>query len=332
MAKVTVLVAVYNARKYLASCLNSLLRQTHRDWEAICVDDASTDDSRDILESYARKDGRIRVMAMSCNGGQAKARNAALKLATGEFVCMLDSDDTFSDDALQRALEVFEQHPATDSVLFDLMMCYDDRKESYPLPVFDSLSGTEAFERSLTWNIHGLYMIRTDIHRRFPYDETSHAYSDDNTTRTHFLHSAEVRVCRGIYYYRQHGESVTHKATVRRFDYLDANLNMKKMMLQWQVEDRLIDLYENARWLNLVGVYMFYFHNRRKLPPADSRYGLRKLKEMWLTVEVNRIDAVHRRKFGYCPFRGHWWLFRCQEELYFCLRSILDLFRKGKMH
>lgn len=223
MTKVTVLVAVYNASRYLPACLDSLARQTLHDIQVVCVDDASTDDSLSILQSYAAVDERFVVLHLEQNQGQAFARNMALQQARGELVCFLDADDWFEPGALACAVEAFEANEGTDAVLFDVSMDYADHTETYTMPAFEVLSGDEAFRMSLTWQIHGVYMVRTSIHLRYPYDTTCKAYSDDNSTRLHFLASRQVRRCAGVYHYRQHASSVTHAVSVRRYDYLRAN-------------------------------------------------------------------------------------------------------------
>lgn len=91
--KITVLVAVYNAEKYLRDCLDSLVGQTLKEIQVLCVDDASTDHSWSILQEYANLDKRIEIIHLDKNGGQANARNIALKLAKGLYTCFLDSDD-----------------------------------------------------------------------------------------------------------------------------------------------------------------------------------------------------------------------------------------------
>lgn len=326
MCKVTVLVAAYNAEKYIEQCIDSLKAQTLDDWQAVCVDDASTDSTLQILDKLASDDERITVMHLEENTGQANARNVGLRMAEGKYVCMLDSDDWMSEDALQTAVEVFEDNPETDCVLFQLREVYDDHERRYPMPEFTVMSGEEAFERSLTWEIHGLYMVRTHIHLKYPYDDSSKAYSDDNTTRIHYLFSKEVRQCQGVYYYRQHRESVTHKASVRRIDFLRANESMRRQMVDAQVDNRLLNLYEKERWLNLIGTYMFYFFNRKSLSTQDRKYALHEMHRVWLTVDTKVVPLKLKMKPGYMPLRPFWSLFRAQEELYFWLRKTI----KGK--
>ena len=318
--KVTVLVAVFNAEPFLPQCLNSLLAQTLRDIQVVCIDDASTDGSLCILNDFAAHDSRIEVVSLAVNGGQAHARNIGLRQARGEVICMLDADDWLSPDALQQLWMAFD--PDTDCVLFEVVKHYSDREEVYPMPPFSVLSGHEAFRLSLTWQIHGLYGVRTNIHLRYPYDESCRVYSDDNTTRIHFISSRQVRRCDGIYYYRQHDASVTHRVSVHRFDYLRANESMRRQMLQFGVGQDLLAVYENHRWLNLVDIYMFYHVHGRELSEEDRRYGLSEISRVWSTINRAELNKKTTAKFGYRPFR-HWWMFRLQEWLYFSLRDIL---------
>ncbi len=322
MAKVTVLVAVYNASRYLATCLDSLLSQTLADFQVVCIDDGSTDDSLSILRHYADHDPRFEVIHLEQNQGQARARNVGLKQTKGEFVCFLDADDWLELDALARCVAVFEHHPSAGAVLFEVSMDYDDHSEYYAMPSYEKLSGEEAFRLSLTWQIHGVYMVRADIHRRYPYDETCKAYSDDNTTRLHYLVSEEVRRCDGVYHYRQHADSVTHAVSVRRYDYLRANESMRQSLFAMQAGKEVLALYENHRWLNLIDTCMFHHVHGAQLSSEERQYGLSELHRVWKTIDRSLLDRQTTHKFGYRPMPS-WTLFRMQEWLYFTLRGCL---------
>ena len=93
MPKVSIIVPVYKAEKYLPQCVDSILSQTFSDWECILVDDGSPDCSGVICDEYAQTDARIRVIHKE-NGGVSSARNAGLEEACGEWICFVDSDDT----------------------------------------------------------------------------------------------------------------------------------------------------------------------------------------------------------------------------------------------
>lgn len=93
LPKVSVIVPAYNAEKYLEKCLDSLMNQTLEDIEAVVVNDGSTDKSADILEAYKQKYPDKMVVIHKENGGQASARNLALKVCRGEYIGFLDADD-----------------------------------------------------------------------------------------------------------------------------------------------------------------------------------------------------------------------------------------------
>lgn len=98
--KVSVIVPIYNASKYLRICLDSILSQTLTEFELICVDDGSTDDSLSILREYEASDTRVRVITQS-NQYAGAARNAGKAVATGEYLVFWDSDDFFKPNALE---------------------------------------------------------------------------------------------------------------------------------------------------------------------------------------------------------------------------------------
>lgn len=97
MQKVSVIIPVYNAEKYLKECLDSVISQTLTDIEIICIDDGSTDNSLAILQEYPQKDERIIVLKQK-NKGAGIARNLGIKQAKGEFVAFMDSDDKYPDE------------------------------------------------------------------------------------------------------------------------------------------------------------------------------------------------------------------------------------------
>lgn len=89
---VSVIIPVYNTEKYLHKCLSSILNQSYKDFEVICVDDGSSDNSLNILYEYQKKDDRVIIVSQD-NGGVSKARNTGLKHARGDYITFIDSDD-----------------------------------------------------------------------------------------------------------------------------------------------------------------------------------------------------------------------------------------------
>ena len=117
MPKVSIIVPVYNAEKYLQECVDSILTQTLSVLELILVDDGSTDSSPALCDQYAAQDARVKVIHKS-NGRAASARNAGLRAATGEYVAFVDSDDWISPDMYEKMLQTGADVTLCDYVRF----------------------------------------------------------------------------------------------------------------------------------------------------------------------------------------------------------------------
>lgn len=96
---ISVIMPVYNVENYIEKCLDSVCNQSFKDLEIICVNDGSTDNSLKLLEDYAKRDSRIKIITQE-NGGIGHARNTGLKNATGEYVLFVDSDDFLCENSL----------------------------------------------------------------------------------------------------------------------------------------------------------------------------------------------------------------------------------------
>ena len=120
----SIIIPVYNVEPYLRKCLDSVLNQTCRDWECICVDDGSTDGSGKILDEYVAKrevkekgEGEQRIIVIhQKNGGVSASRNAALDIANGEWVQFLDSDDSLELDFLGKLADAIQTNPKVDAI------------------------------------------------------------------------------------------------------------------------------------------------------------------------------------------------------------------------
>ena len=106
---VSIIVPAYNAERYLAEALRSVIRQTYQNWEAIVVDDGSTDKTAEIAEEYAVRDGRIRYVHQD-NQRMAAARNTGIGLARGKYIALLDADNAFSPEKLSLQTSFMENH------------------------------------------------------------------------------------------------------------------------------------------------------------------------------------------------------------------------------
>lgn len=139
---VSVIVAVFNTEQYLVQCLESIKNQTLKNIEIICIDDASTDKSRDIIETYCKNDIRFQLIINDKNCGAGISRNKGLKKAKGKYIICLDADDFFEPDLLEKMTE-YAENKSADAVICksDLYYTdsgeYEDNDSSIDAKVFD---------------------------------------------------------------------------------------------------------------------------------------------------------------------------------------------------
>ena len=144
--KVSIVIPIYNAEKYLRQCLDSLVSQTLKEIEIICVDDGSTDNSKNIIIDFIKKDGRIKYISMDNNLGSGLARNKGIKSAKGEYLSFVDSDDHVLNENVYEEIYDFACKNNVDMVstnlksfnddgeYFENKLCFEIKEESPILP------------------------------------------------------------------------------------------------------------------------------------------------------------------------------------------------------
>ncbi len=329
MKKVSVLVAVYNGEAWLSRCLESLFSQTYPNIEIVCVDDASTDGSLQLIKDYALKYDNLKFISNDENCGQAVSRNRAFDVSSGDYVLMVDCDDWLSCDAVEQAVKVLDAHSDTGIVLLRLL--YHDAKSGREWEFEnkcnkDVLSGVEAMRLSLNWNLHGLYMARRCLYEKYPFDTSARLYSDDNTTRRHYLHSNMVRFCEGVYYYYQHDKSMTNNPGMRVTDWMEATESLKKILIAEMPDEELINELEFRLWEAVVSSAGFYWAHLQELVPEQRCDLWNRIRRFHDAMEFGRLPMSVRCKFGFIPFRECFSLFMLQARIYFWLRRVI----KGK--
>ena len=117
---ISIIIPIYNVELYLEDCLDSILIQDFDDYEIICVDDASTDNSYRIAQEYAANNSQIRLLKNCENRGQSYTRNRAIKEAVGKYIMFVDSDDMIKENALRRISNLLKQNSDVDILYYDM--------------------------------------------------------------------------------------------------------------------------------------------------------------------------------------------------------------------
>lgn len=213
MAKVSVIVPIYNVEQYLAKCIDSLLNQTLEDIEIILVDDGATDSSPKICDTYALKDNRIKVIHKS-NGGLSDARNVGLEVTKGEYIAFLDSDDWVEPNFYEYLYKLIKREQA-DIAQCDYIEAYShDAKIDFNEIIKENvhtgiealylLHGEEYVKTVVVWN--KIYKRKLFKSIRFPKGKIH----EDEATTYKVLHQASKVVNSNLpmVYYRQREGSI----------------------------------------------------------------------------------------------------------------------------
>lgn len=116
--KVSIIIPVYNVEPYLHECLDHVIHQTLKEIEIICVNDASTDNSLNVLKEYAERDSRIQILDQKVNNGLSISRNIGANCAVGEYIYFLDSDDFIELNTMEKLYNHAKSY-MVDVVVFD---------------------------------------------------------------------------------------------------------------------------------------------------------------------------------------------------------------------
>lgn len=290
MPHISVIIPVYNVAAYLRECLDSLVSQTFSDWEALCVDDGSTDESGIILDEYAAKDRRIKVFHQP-NKGVSAARNFAIESAKGEYVCFLDGDDIFDDKFLEKAKEIFQNEDSVDFLRFRFKR-FKEKSElensgdstSEYLVVCGNAIYEWGFENLIFKGYSGLCIFKRSLAGSFP---VGVKLSEDTVFILEVLSRAEKIVQSEFvgYYYRDSDNSATKK-----------KLPSEERLIFFDAFEKMINLFPSyTRGMSRMGWFNLIVW---ALNPDDTTYA-KDIHKKFKTL-------VEKRKIFYKDLQKHW--------------------------
>ncbi|MBR4572776.1 MAG: glycosyltransferase [Prevotella sp.] len=204
--RISIIIPCYNSAQWVAETIQSVLSQTIEDWECIIVNDGSTDNSLEIIKSYAEKDNRIRYIDKK-NEGVAIARNTAIASAQGEYILPLDADDLIAPTYVEKALKYFEEHPSTKLVYCEADF-FGKREEHWELPEYN-------YQDFIYYNCIFCSAIyrREDFLKTKGYNSSNRNNLEDWDFLLNFLKEDDIvhRIPETLFFYRIHGDSRTKR-------------------------------------------------------------------------------------------------------------------------
>lgn len=244
----SVIIPVYNVEKYLRDCLDSVLGQTFADWEAICVDDGSTDGSRAIMEEYAQKDSRIKAVVQE-NAGTAAARNTGLKAAKSDYIFFLDSDDWIESQTLQTLADRLN---GEDILCFSGRRFFETENEYHPsdrLPEKQYTSGMDYYNENALLSrdfafvcvVLRVYKKSFLISNKLFFDEDV-SFEDNLWVPVVLYHAGTVKVISdSLYVYRvREGSKMREESLARKRDMLKVANRLAAFFIPKQGFDKTV--------------------------------------------------------------------------------------------
>lgn len=223
---VSVIVPIYNVENYLCNCIDSILRQTYFRLEIILIDDGSPDNCGLICDDYAKKDERIKVVHKE-NGGLSDARNVGIRIATGEYITCIDSDDYISNDFVEYLINIMNESDADISIcgfLKTIKMNENEQGNSCTIKVYKPEDALEAmlYAQDFTTSAWG------KLYKRELFDDVEYPvgkYSEDMFTTYKLINKSKKIICsdRICYYYLHRTGSILNSTySPRHLDVLEA--------------------------------------------------------------------------------------------------------------
>lgn len=286
---ISVIVPVYKVEGYLDKCVQSIVDQTYQNLEIILVDDGSPDNCPQMCDEWARKDNRIKVIHQA-NGGVSVARNNGIKIATGDFIYAVDSDDFIVHDLCERVMEIFCKYPI-DIVMFNCERVAGDGTRLGGTERFKSgmMNSFQAIEELLKGNIceyiwSKMYRAKLIKGIQFPVGR----YFEDSAVMYRLLLNANgiYTLNEKLYFYLQHSDSIVatmnakklgdlYQARKERYDTLKTIDSTLAELAFSKVALNAIRLYDRSLWeqddiLVLNDAKVFLEQHRERLLKAGS--------------------------------------------------------------
>jgi len=172
MFKVSIIIPTYNRTDLLPRAISSVLNQTFQEFELIVVDDGSADSTKQVVEEFQKKDKRIKYIWQENSGGPAKPRNTGIKNSQGEYIALLDHDDEWLPEKLEKQLEIFEKNRQNNLgfVGCNALIVKEDKIQEYKTPKYKNIL-PKILERNFIWSCSSVIIKKLVLDKVGFFDE-----------------------------------------------------------------------------------------------------------------------------------------------------------------
>lgn len=264
---ISIIVPVWNTEKYLHRCLSSLVSQTKKDIEIVCVNDGSPDNSLEIINEFASKDPRIKVVSQK-NQGVAVARNVGLKNATGTYIMWCDSDDEYVPDMCEKMFHAIETQKV-DMAVCAINVINDEVDRKLAGDVEDYVRLKFSGKQSVNWNliVHTDVSLPSKIMKKSLIDKYGMHFPDGLHFEDAYFFDQYFTASKSVYYmdeklyyYHRNNDSImsrSFKKTNISLDYIE----IIPRTYTYLKDNNLFDKYNDFFWHRFIQYYAFSYDN-----------------------------------------------------------------------
>lgn len=278
-AKVSIFIPVYNGGNFLKYSVESVMRQTYTDWELLCVDDSSTDDSYAQLLQYQQADERIRVFQKTNGGNVPKSWNFIFPYISGDYVMYMSQDDMIDPDALQKMVlamsndvdyvvpRYFDYDYSTGGATFNKNV---NKIEN----LWGGVDGIQAFALSLKWQIHGFGLFRRSLISGIVLRDDIYI-SDEWMSRRNLLLSRKVVPCACNVYRGNNPEAITKQPKPYLVEGLIRDTMITDLFREYQLPIQLEIYWRSLCLQGILWTYRYIIKNQSNWTLQEREYAIR---------------------------------------------------------
>lgn len=300
---VSIITTFYNSvslGNFVEAAMDSLLSQTYKNIEFICVNDGSTDETLKQLQLFQKKDSRIQIIDKENEGTAQYAKAAGQDSVKGDYIMLFDHDDGISSEAVESAIAVFRNRPELDMVGFivktmqtngDVKSIYslDNRLENISEYKSINITGAQALQKTIgnyDFYFRGLY--RQDIFNKHSFRFTERLLNADEIVERQILqHVTKIGSCTGIYTHYIYNNSSAKSFNLKKIDIVVSDIYLRQFAIKFDLYENRKQNFEIVAYKNFVNSVKILQHFKASLSPEKLKFYDERLR--------NSYNALNRK-------------------------------------
>lgn len=294
---VTIITTFYNSvllGNFVQKAMDSLLKQSYKNIEFICVNDGSTDDTLNQLLTFQKKDDRIKIINKENEGTAQYAKAAGQDAATGDYMMLFDHDDAISHDAVEKAVQAFAENSELDMVGMIVKTVFSDHKIKNIYAVDEqlksmedyrphSISGSEALQKTIgRYDIHFRGFYRKELFKKVSFRFTEKLLNADEIVERQLLqHAQKIGTCGGIYTHYIFLNSSAKSFNLKKTDIVATDIYLRNFAKKLNLYESRKEIFEKVAYKNFIDAIKIHHHFKSTLSAEQNEFYTRRLQDAY---------------------------------------------------